>query len=65
MYRAVLRLSCREGVTGNVEGELEGVPGNVEGELERGCIGTVEGELEIAATVWVQLCALVWVCGWM
>ena len=23
----------------------------------RGCIGTVEGELEIAATVWVQLCA--------
>ena len=54
VYRAMLRVSCREGVAGNVEGELE-----------RGCISTINGELEIAATVWVQLCAWVWVCGWM
>ena len=32
----------------------EGVPSNVEGECERGCVCTVEGELERAATVWVQ-----------
>ena len=38
----MLRVSCREGVAGNVEGELE-----------------------IAATVWVQLCAWMWVCGCM
>ena len=31
----------------------------------RGCIGTVKGELEIAATVWVQQCAWMWVYGWM
>ena len=42
MYRAMLRVSWREGVP-----------------------STVEAELEIAATVWVQLCAWVWVCGWM
>ena len=29
------------------------------------CISTVNDELEIAATVWVQLCAWMWVCGWM
>ena len=43
----MLRVSWREGVSGNVEGELEGgLQDNV-------------GELEIAATVWVQLCAWV------
>ena len=35
----MLRVGCREGAPSNVEGELEG-----------GCSGTVEGELEIAAT---------------
>ena len=51
MYRAMLRVSWRESVLDNVEGELEGR-----------CTGNVEGELEIAATVWVQLCAWVWAC---
>ena len=44
----MLRVSWREGVAGNVEGQLEGE-----------CTSTVNDELEIAATVWVQLCAWV------
>ena len=32
---------------------------------KEGVSGNVEGELEIAATVWVQLCAWMWVYGWM
>ena len=35
----MLRVSWREGVLSNVEGELEGVLDNVEGELEGGCTG--------------------------
>ena len=42
VYRALLRVSCRQGVP-----------------------SIVNDELEIAATVWVQLCAWMWVCGWM
>ena len=39
MYWTMLRVSWREGVPSNVEGELEGVLDNVEGELEGGCTG--------------------------